>query len=100
MAANDVRLAGDELANGAFMGFGSGFGRADFYDCAAELVSDNSGWMNPFGRPLVPVVNVEIRSADAGGLEFDFYMTGSTSWLRNIDDLYARAWLHLGDGSH
>ena len=42
-----------------------------------ELVTERHGWMDPLPAPVVPVPDVEVRSADAGGFDFDEYFVGS-----------------------
>ena len=66
-SADDVAFAADELADGDVGDVG-----ADVDDFADELVADDEALADGGAGPGVPVVDVEVGAADAGGEDADF----------------------------
>jgi hypothetical protein len=78
-SADDVAFSADELANSDVGDIG-----ADFNDLADELVADDEAGGNGGAGPRVPVVDVEIGTADTGGENANFDVVDADLRLRDL----------------
>ena len=53
-------------------------------DRSDKLVSDDQGRGNRFLRPSVPVIDVEVGSANAGAVNFDEDIAVADGWKRDV----------------
>ena len=70
MSANDMTLAAYKVAHLEYRAF-----TLDFYDFAHELMTDNHRSLYGVLRPLVPFVNVNVRAANSGFVNFNECLT-------------------------
>src|SRR5687767_7303111 len=79
MAANDVTLGRNHIADIKIAHIG-----ADTYNFADEFMSYNHRHGNRLLRPFIPVVNVQIRPADAGAIYANQHIIDADFRLRHI----------------
>ena len=70
------------------------------YDRPAELVSERERRPHALRRPLVPLVDVEIRSADGGRFDPDEHLVLAGRRYGNLVEDEARARIALADRAH
>ncbi len=90
-AAGDVPLGGDAAAD-----LDVAYLVADGRDGAHVLVADREGGGDRGGRPLVPVVDVEVRATDRHSLHGDEHLVGPDLGLGHVGQHQAGPgrWLH------
>jgi hypothetical protein len=79
VAADDVSLAADEIADGIPADVGAHAG-----DASDELVSDLHRHGNRPLRPCVPLVDVDVGAADGSALNLDENVVGSDLGFRDV----------------
>ena len=80
-SANNVSLTGNDISN---LPVDNVF--ADLCNLSHVFVTDNHRSFNCFLRPLVPVVNVQISTADSGLMYFDFYFVRANLGLGHVHE--------------
>ena len=86
-SADDMRFAGDFIAHGKICD-----ADADVLYNAAKFMSDNARWHDALRRPIVPLVNVHVRTTDASVFNGDFHTTRRDGGFRYFDEIDARRW--------
>src|SRR5579875_2930606 len=79
VSTDDVTLAADSVARPEVRDIG-----ADFNNFADEFVSDNQGNGDGALRPRVPLVDVEVGTANACGEDANFDVVGANFRLGNL----------------
>src|SRR2546421_333878 len=92
---HDVGLAGYVVANRSVADVGRGF-----YDGAAELMTDDARRLDTGGSPGIPVIDVEVGSADRGCFKLDLYGSGEDLRFGHVDNVNPRGGTHLRDRFH
>ena len=87
-AADDVALAGDEIAGSEVADVG-----ADRDDLADELVADDEPRLDRVLSPLVPRVDMEVGAADAGSQHPDEHLAWPRLRLGHV--LQPEAWFRV-----
>ena len=72
VAAGDMALAADTLANGK-----AGDTLAQGSDLAHILVADGHTWLDMLGSPIVPLIDVDIGATDGGLMDLDQNFAGT-----------------------
>src|SRR6187549_763494 len=93
--ADNVPFAGDEVTHGDVVHV-----RTDLDDVTGEFVSGNQRRVQFPLCPVVPPVNVQIRTANARAHDTDQYLIGPDRWNRPLDHLKPRTWRRLDECSH
>src|SRR5579862_2695381 len=94
-AADDVAFAADDVA-----GMEIGDVGADLHDLADEFVADGHGYGNGFLGPIVPFVNVDVGTADAGAFDADQDVVNAGARAFDVFEPQARLALALHDRFH
>ena len=71
-----------------------------FDDLPDELVSDDHGGGDCFAGPIIPLINMEISSANAGVAYFDEDVAWPRLWLGNRLESQAFLWLFFDQCFH
>ncbi len=95
LAANDMAFARDALADMVL-----GDRRADLGDLAAEFMADDHRHGNSLLRPLVPVPDVNVRTADGGFLHPDQHVVRADLRHRHVFHPETHFGLGLDEGFH
>ncbi len=66
----------------------------------AQLVPERERWPDTLGRPLIPAPDVQVGSADGGGLDPDEDLVLTGRRYRDLVERQARAGLALADRAH
>ena len=93
--AGHVPFARDPLANGDALHL-----VANRVDDAEEFVAHRHRCHHLARRPIVPVEDVQVSSADRCPLDGDRHVVGADDRLRAIDELEPRPWTWLHERSH
>jgi hypothetical protein len=76
---DDVAFAADDIPGMKVVDVG-----ADLYDLADKLVADGHGHGNGALRPLVPMIDMNVGSADSGIANADKNVVDADDWLGNV----------------
>jgi hypothetical protein len=79
MPADDVAFPADEVTRMKILHIG-----ADFDDLTAKFVTDNQRHMNRGSRPFIPVVNVQVGTADSRAKHANLHVADAGFRLGNI----------------
>ena len=94
-SAYDMRFARHKIADTSF---GYAFPKSD--NRATKLMADDSGWLDAGRRPSIPLINVQIGSAYAGGFELNKDFARSNRRFRRINELDSWFGPDLGNCFH
>src|SRR5688572_6530298 len=89
MPADDVSLGGHRVTH-LEESFGARLG-AELLDPAGELVADGERGLETAAGPGIPLPDVEIGSADSGGVDPNEHVAGTAPGRRHVAELHARA---------
>ena len=95
LAASDVHFGGNKIA---FPNAGDFVTEGDHF--SAEFVARNQRRMDAVLRPAVPIVDVEIGTADGRRLDFDQHVGAPEAGDLNFTNLSTRRCLRLDDRQH
>src|SRR6476660_6633026 len=79
LTAHDVAFAAHNLTAGEASYVGS-----DFHDLAHKFAADDQPDRNRFSCPFVPLVDVEVGTADARGLDTNQNVIDADRWARSV----------------
>jgi hypothetical protein len=72
----------------------------EFNHMANEFVADHQRHRNGALGPGIPIINMQIRAADAGAINADEYVVYANFWHRHVDQSQSRCGGRFSDGFH
>ena len=94
-SAHDVPLAADQVAGMKVRDV-----RTDFDDFAGKLVANDQRNLDRGLRPVIPVIDMQVGPANAGGKDADLDIVNARFRLRHILQPQAGAFVSLNKGFH
>ena len=79
MPAHHVALATDDFAHAEILHIA-----ADLHNLAHKLVPHHQRHRHRFAGPIVPLINVQVRAANARAIHLDEHIPGGHRGLRHI----------------